>query len=86
MISGEVKRAVHFLEKSSKGTGFYSEIAKILLDSIKNHKEPEMTEDSIMQIPGDEMIKKAIFLRFIYSYNRYDVNYPSYDAKRCNDL
>ncbi len=86
MISGEVKRAVHFLEKSSMGKGFYSEVSRALLDAIKNHKEPESVEDQIMKIEGDENIKKAIFLRFIYSYNRYDVNYPAYDAKRCNDL
>jgi hypothetical protein len=86
MISGEIKRAVHFLEKSSKGTGFYSEVSKILLDAIKNHKEPEFVGDQIMKLDGDQSIKKAIILRFIYSYNRYDVNFPFYDAKRCNDL
>ncbi len=86
MISGEVKRAVHFLEKCSKGKGFYSDISKIILKAIINHQEPELVEDDIMKVPGDNSIKRAILLRFIYSYNRYDVNYPQYDSKRCNDL
>lgn len=85
MIGGEVKRAVHFLEKASKGKGFYSQIALLLLDSIITNGEPEDAEQKIMGIEGDEREKKAIFLRFLYSCNRYDVSLPRYDSKRCKD-
>jgi hypothetical protein len=85
MLGGEVARAVHFLERSARGKGFYAEISKILLDSLKNHREPEDIEGEIMKLEGDDSEKRAIYLRFLYSYNRYDINYPQYDAKRCND-
>jgi hypothetical protein len=85
MISGEVKRGIHFLEKASKGNGFYSKISSILLDSIKNHRPPELAEDEIMKVEGDEGEKRAIYFRYLYSYNRYDIDFPKYDAKRCDD-
>lgn len=85
MIGGEVRRAVYFLERTSKGKGFYSEIARVFLKALKNKTEPEEIEGSVMSIEGDEMEKKAIFLRFLYSVNRYDVSLPSYDSKRCDD-
>ncbi len=85
MIGGEVARAVHFLERASKGKGFYSEISKILLNAVRQHKEPEAVKDEILKVEGDQKEKLAIYLRFLYSINRYDVAYPKYDSKRCDD-
>ncbi|MGC8645484.1 MAG: hypothetical protein ACP5UO_04360 [Thermoplasmata archaeon] len=85
MLGGEVKRAIHFLEKAAKGRGFYADASKIFLESLKNHKEPEEIEVDIMKLEGDEGEKKAMYLRYLYSYNRYDVDYPKYDSKRCDD-
>ena len=85
MISGEIGRAVHFLQQAATGKGFYGEISKVLLQAIEAHAEPEEVLEKIMAVDGREEEKKAIFFRFLYSYNRYDVSYPSYDSKRCND-
>ncbi len=85
MIGGEVGRAFHFLERASKGKGFYSKISLVLLEALKNKSEPEEIEQNIMSIEGEEGEKKAIYLRFLYSVNRYDVAFPKYDSKRCND-
>ena len=85
MIGGEVGRAFHFLERASKGKGFYSEISLVLLEALKNKSEPEEIEQKIMSIEGEEGEKKAIYLRLLYSVNRYDVAFPRYDSKRCND-
>jgi hypothetical protein len=85
MIGGEVKRAEHFLERASKGKGFYSQVSKILLEALKNHTEPEEIKQKIMEIDGDSGEKTAIYLRFLYSVNRYDVAFPKYDSKRCRD-
>ncbi len=85
MIGGEVKRAKHFLERATKGKGFYSLVSKVLLDALLNRTEPEEIKQKIMEIEGDEREKLAIYLRFLYSVNRYDVSYPKYDSKRCND-
>jgi len=85
MLNGEIKRAHHFLEKLATGKGFYSEVAKVLLYGLDNKVEPEELEGKIMSIQGDEPEKRAIYLKFLYSFNRYDVNYPYYDSKRCND-
>jgi hypothetical protein len=85
MIAGEVKRAEHFLERASKGKGFYSQVSQVLLDALKNNVEPEKIKQKIMEIDGDEREKLAIYFRFLYSMNRYDVAYPKFDSKRCND-
>lgn len=85
MISGEVARATHFLERASEGSGFYSQISLVLLEALKKHTEPEEIEQKIMSVEGDEGEKKAIYFRFLYSVNRYDVSYPKYDSKRCDD-
>ncbi|MGC8561674.1 MAG: hypothetical protein ACP5UZ_00095 [Thermoplasmata archaeon] len=85
MIGGEVNRAAHFLERASKGKGFYSQVSKILLEALKNHTEPEEVKQKIMEIEGDNGEKLAIYLRFLYSVNRYDVAFPKYDSKRCKD-
>lgn len=85
MISGEIRRARHFLESASKGEGFYSQVAAILIEALDRHMEPEDVEESIMKLEGDENEKKAIYFRFLYSFNRYDVNLPFYDSKRCGD-
>jgi hypothetical protein len=85
MIGGEIKRAVHFLERASKGKGFYSQVSQVFLDALKNHTEPEEVKQKVMDIQGDEEEKLAIYLRFLYSVNRYDVSYPKYDSKRCDD-
>lgn len=85
MIGGEVKRAEHFLERAAKGKGFYSLVSAVLLDALKNKSEPEEIRQKIMDIEGDEGEKLAIYLRFLYSVNRYDVSYPRFDSKRCND-
>ncbi|MEM0130330.1 MAG: hypothetical protein QW100_02725 [Thermoplasmatales archaeon] len=85
MLGGEVRRAVHFLEKSAKGKGFYADAARIILDSIGNHIDPEEIRDRLMGLDGEDEEKKAIYFRFLYSYNRYNVKYPYYDSMRCND-
>ncbi|MEM0133823.1 MAG: hypothetical protein QXU18_01140 [Thermoplasmatales archaeon] len=85
MIGGEVKRAAHFLEKASKGKGFYSQVSKVLLEALRNKTEPEEIKQKIMDIDGEEKEKLAIYIRFLYSINRYDVSFPKYDSKRCND-
>lgn len=85
MIGGEVARAVHFLERASKGKGFYSVVSQLFLEALKNHTEPELIKGKFMSIEGDEREKLAIYLRFLYSVNRYDVAYPKYDSKRCDD-
>ncbi len=86
LIGGEIGRAHHFLSKSAKGKGFYAEVSKVLLSAIERRIEPEEIEDEILRIPGEELEKRAIYFRFLYSYNRYDVAFPAYDTKRCNDL
>lgn len=85
MIGGEIARAEHFLERASRGKGFYSEVSLVLLDALRNRVEPEDIRQKIMDIEGDEGEKLAIYLRFLYSVNRYDVSYPRFDSKRCND-
>jgi hypothetical protein len=85
MIAGEVKRAEHFLERASKGKGFYSLVSRVLLDALKNRVEPEEIKQKLMEIEGDSAEKLAIYQRFLYSINRYDVAYPKFDSKRCND-
>ncbi|MEM0127816.1 MAG: hypothetical protein QXO03_01845 [Thermoplasmatales archaeon] len=85
MIEGEISRAVHFLERSAKGKGFYADAAKILLDSIKNHIEPEDVQDRLMGLDWDDGEKRGIYFRFLYSYNRYNLKYPEYDSMRCDD-
>ncbi|MCL6003138.1 MAG: hypothetical protein M0Z77_09345 [Thermoplasmatales archaeon] len=85
MIGGEVGRAVHFLERASKGKGFYSQVSSVLLDAIEKRTEPEEIKQKIMEIDGDEKEKLSIYMRFLYSVNRYDVAFPKYDSKRCND-
>lgn len=85
MLNGEIKRAHHFLERLSKGRGFYANVGKILKDCLEKKCEPEDVEERIMSIKGDEKEKRSIYLKFLYSVNRYDVNFPYYDTKRCND-
>jgi hypothetical protein len=85
MTGGEVGRAIHFLERASEGKGFYSQVANIIIGSLKEHLEPEEIKDRIMNVEGEEKEKEAIFFRFLYSYNRYDIYLPKYDSKRCDD-
>ncbi len=85
MIGGEVKRALHFLERAAEGKGFYSRVSAVLLEALKNKAEPEEIKKKIMDVEGDEGEKLAIYIRFLYSVNRYDVSYPRFDSKRCND-
>lgn len=85
MISGEVTRAKHFLDKASEGNGFYAQVASIFVSALDGHQKPEEIEENIMALEGDEGEKKGIYFRFLYSWNRYDVNLPNYDSKRCDD-
>jgi len=85
MTGGEIRRAVHFLKKTAKGKGFYSQLANIIIDALVEHTEPEKVKGRIMNVEGDEKEKEAIFFRFLYSYNRYDISFPEYDSKRCDD-
>ncbi len=85
MLNGEIKRAYYFLSRLSGGKGFYAQVGKILKDCLDRKCEPEEIQDKIMNLEWDEKEKKSIYLKFLYSVNRYDVKYPAYDSKRCND-
>ncbi|EQB74095.1 MAG: hypothetical protein AMDU4_FER2C00028G0002 [Ferroplasma sp. Type II] len=99
VVNGDVNGAYSILEKNmklyaKKGLKEREEFMQYLLNAMKG----EITPEDLYKIYSDEKYNIFPYIRnykgyifslvdtLKYAINRYNIKYPEFDAKRCNDL
>ena len=99
IVDGDVNNAYRIVEKSmekyeKRGEGIKKEFMEYLIKGLKG----ELTTDEISNVLSDDKYNIFPYIRdykgyifslidaMKYSINRYNINYPDFDAKRCDDL
>ncbi|MEM0139628.1 MAG: hypothetical protein QXZ44_03340 [Ferroplasma sp.] len=99
MVNGDIDNAYSIVSKNiakykKKNNLMGMEFLNLILDSISNKISTDelyknLSDTKFKVLPDvtnyDEYIMNLIDA-ITYSLNRYNVNYPSFDGKRCNDL
>ncbi len=99
IVNGDVNNAYSIVEKnmkrySKRGLKTGEEFMQYLIDALKGNITPQ----DLYKIFSDEKYNIFPYIRdykgyvfslvdaILYSINRYNIKYPSFDGKRCDDL
>lgn len=99
MVNGDVNNAYRVVEKNMKlyakrGLKIREEFMQYLIEAMKGNITPE----ELYKIYSDEKYNIFPYVRdykgyvysmvdtIMYSINRYNIRYPAFDGKRCDDL
>ncbi len=99
MVDGDIDNAYKIVSKnmekySNKNNQMGMEFLGMLIDSMQNKLSPDdlhrKLSDPKFKVLADvtnfdEYVVSLIDV-IIYSINRYNIDYPSFDGKRCGDL
>lgn len=99
MVDGDVNNAYKIVEKNmkkyeKKGDAVKEEFMEYLIKVLKGELSPDdisnvLSDDKYNIFPYIRDYKGYIFSlidAIKYSINRYNIKYPDFDAKRCDDL
>ncbi len=99
IVDGDVNNAYSIVEKNmkkyeKKGEDIKNEFMEYLIKGLKG----ELSTDDISNVLSDDKYNIFPYIRdykgyifslidaIKYSLNRYNIKYPDFDAKRCDDL
>lgn len=99
LVNGDVSNAYKIVERNRKiytkrGLKTAEEFMQYLIDALKGDKTP----DDLYNIFSDEKYNIFPYIHdykgyvfnlvdtILYSINRYNIKYPSFDGKRCGDI
>ena len=99
MVAGEIDNAYDIINKNmrlynKKNDVNNADFMNLLIKSMKGEISPDELRNTLMDQKYnvfkfienyDEYIKSLTEI-IIYSLNRYNIKYPVFDSKRCNDL